>query len=128
MIVDKLFTISQVAKLLKLTDKSTLKPKNYILRYWEREFKQIKPKLINKRRYYTSKQIEILKYIAYMIKNKGMSIRGVKNLLNSKINQLDDRVLDSLKKDYNKSVLKEKTSKILEKIKRIKRYGKKNSH
>tara|TARA_A100001015_G_C14934210_1_gene689733 strand:+ start:868 stop:1248 length:381 start_codon:yes stop_codon:yes gene_type:complete len=126
--VDKLFTISQVAKLLKLTDKSTLKPKNYILRYWEREFKQIKPKLINKRRYYTSKQIEILKYIAYMIKNKGMSIRGVKNLLNSKINQLDDRVLDSLKKDYNKSVLKEKTSKILEKIKRIKRYGKKNSH
>ncbi len=126
--MDKLFTISQVAKLLKLTDKSTLKPKNYILRYWEREFKQIKPKLINKRRYYTSKQIEILKYIAYMIKNKGMSIRGVKNLLNSKINQLDDRVLDSLKKDYNKSVLKEKTSKILEKIKRIKRYGKKNSH
>ncbi len=128
MIVDKLFTISQVAKLLKLTDKSTLKPKNYILRYWEREFKQIKPKLINKRRYYTIKQIEILKYIAYMIKNKGMSIRGVKNLLNSKINQLDDHVLDSLKKDYNKSVLKEKTSKILEKIKRIKRYGKKNSH
>jgi len=126
--VDKLFTISQVAKLLKLTDKSTLKPKNYILRYWEREFKQIKPKLINKRRYYTIKQIEILKYIAYMIKNKGMSIRGVKNLLNSKINQLDDHVLDSLKKDYNKSVLKEKTSKILEKIKRIKRYGKKNSH
>ena len=126
--MDKLFTISQVAKLLKLTDKSTLKPKNYILRYWEREFKQIKPKLINKRRYYTIKQIEILKYIAYMIKNKGMSIRGVKNLLNSKINQLDDHVLDSLKKDYNKSVLKEKTSKILEKIKRIKRYGKKNSH
>ena len=128
MIVDKLFTISQVAKLLKLTDKSTLKPKNYILRYWEREFKQIKPKLINKRRYYTIKQIEILKYIAYLIKNKGMSIRGVKNLLNSKINQLDDHVLDSLKKDYNKTVLKEKTSKILEKIKRIKRYGKKNSH
>ena len=126
--MDKLFTISQVAKLLKLTDKSTLKPKNYILRYWEREFKQIKPKLNNKRRYYTIKQIEILKYIAYMIKNKGMSIRGVKNLLNSKINQLDDHVLDSLKKDYNKSVLKEKTSKILEKIKRIKRYGKKNSH
>ena len=72
------------------------------------------------------KQIEILKYIAYLIKNKGMSIRGVKNLLNSKINQLDDHVLDSLKKDYNKTVLKEKTSKILEKIKRIKRYGKKN--
>jgi len=128
LIVEKLFTISQVAKLLKLTDKSTLKPKNYILRYWEREFKQIKPKLINKRRYYTIKQIEILKYIAYLIKNKGMSIRGVKNLLNSKINQLDDHVLDSLKKDYNKTVLKEKTSKILEKIKRIKRYGKKNSH
>ena len=126
--MDKLFTISQVAKLLKLTDKSTLKPKNYILRYWEREFKQIKPKLINKRRYYTIKQIEILKYIAYMIKNKGMSIRGVKNLLNSKINQLDDHVLDSLKKDYNKSVLKEKTSKILEKINKLKRYGKKNSH
>ena len=37
-----------------------------------------------------------------MTENKGMSIRGVKNLLNSKINELDDYVLDGLKKDYSK--------------------------
>ena len=37
-----------------------------------------------------------------MMEKKGMSIRGVKNLLNSKINELDDYVLDGLKKDYSK--------------------------
>ncbi len=126
--MNKLFSISEVAKLLNLINKSTHKPKNYILRYWEKEFKQIKPKLINKRRYYTSKQIEILKYIRFMMEKKGMSIRGVKNLLNSKINELDDYVLDGLKKDYSKFFLKEKTSKILEKIEKIKKYGKKDTH
>ena len=33
--------------MLKLVDVSKKKPLNYILRFWEKEFKQIKPKLIN---------------------------------------------------------------------------------
>ena len=55
----KLISISEVSKILNLVDPKTKKPLNYILRYWEKEFKQIKPKKINNRRYYTAKQIEI---------------------------------------------------------------------
>ena len=64
----------------------------------------------------------------FMMEKKGMSIRGVKNLLNSNINELDDYVLDGLKKDYSKFFLKEKKRKILEKIEKIKKYGKKDTH
>ena len=55
------------------------KPLNHILRYWEKEFKQIKPKKINNRRYYSPEQVEIIKMIKFLLKNKGMTISGVKN-------------------------------------------------
>ena len=51
---------------------------NHILRYWEKEFKEIKPKKINNRRYYSLKQVEIIKMIKFLLKNKGMTISGVK--------------------------------------------------
>ena len=56
-----------------------------------------------------------------------MTIAGVKNLLNIEINELDDDVNDSLKASYYKSFLQTKSKSILEKLKRIKNYGKKNS-
>ena len=65
--------------------------------------------------------------IKFLLKNKGMTVIGVKNLLNLKINKLDDYDLDSLKADYYKVNLKNKSNKILEKIKNIKSYGKKNT-
>ena len=86
----KLINISKVSKILNFIDPITKKPKNHILRYWEKEFKQIKPKMINNRRYYTNEQIEIIKMIKFLLKNKGLTIAGVKLLLNSKINKLDD--------------------------------------
>ena len=123
----KLRSISEVSEILKLTDLKTGKPHNYILRYWEKEFKLIKPKKINNRRYYSEKQIEILKMIKFLLKNKGMTISGVKNLLNQKINDLDYTNTISLKADYYKNNLSTKSKKILEKIKKIKEYGKKNA-
>ena len=62
------------------------------MRYWEKEFKEINPKKINNRRYYSSKQVEIIKMIKFLLKNKGMTISGVKKLLNSNINKLDDSI------------------------------------
>ena len=123
----KLINISQLANLLKLVNPRTKKPSNYILRYWEKEFKQIKPIILKKRRYYSEKQINIIKLIKYLLKDKGMTINGVKNLLKSNINSLDDYNSYSLKTDYLKNNLKNKSKIILEKIKKLKN-GKKNSY
>ena len=123
--MNKLIPITELSKMLNLIDPDTKKPLNYILRYWEKEFKEIRPKRINKRRFYTIKQVEIIKMIKFLLKNKGMTISEVKNLINSNINKLDDPNYDSLKADYYKTVLKTKSKSILEKIKKIKKHGKK---
>ena len=123
----KLINISDLSKLINLVDNNK-RPLNHILRYWEKKFNEIKPKKINNRRYYTFEQVEIIKLIKFLLKNKGMTINGVKNILNSNINKLDDYNSDSLKADYFKRNLKEKTLKVLKKIKKLKKYGKKNPH
>ena len=125
--MSKLINISELSKILGLINHSTNKPQNHILRYWEKEFKQIKPKKINNRRYYSIEQVEIIKLIKFLLKSKGMTVSGVKNLINNNLNKLDVDNLHSLKADYYKFDLKTKSKKILEKIKSIKRYGKKNS-
>ena len=125
--MSKLINISEASKQLNLIDKISQKPLNHILRYWEKEFKEIKPKKINNRRYYTAKQFEILKMIKFLLKNKGMTITGVKTLLKSKINKLDDTNNLSLKADYYRANIKAKSKLLLNKIKKIKSYGKKNS-
>ena len=124
--MNKFISISDLSKLLNLTNKDK-KPLNYILRYWEKEFKQIKPKIINNRRYYSKEQVEIIKMIKFLLKNKGLTINGVKNVLKANTNKLDDYNSDSLKTDYYKTVIKQKTNKILVRINKIKNYGKKNS-
>ena len=122
--MDKLITISDLSKQLNLVNSNNGKPLNYILRYWEREFKQIKPKIINNRRYYSSKQVEIIKLIRFLLKDKGMTIKGAKTLLNKNNNELDYRNYNSLKAEF----LKYKGKIILKKIRNLKKYGKKNTH
>ena len=123
----KLLTISELSKSLNLVDNKTNKPLNYILRFWEKEFKEIKPKKINKRRYYTQQQVELIKMIKFLLKNEGITISGVKKILNTNINKLDDTNKHSLRTQYYKRHVKTKTKSILEKLNRIKSYGKKNS-
>ena len=124
--MDKLVNISEAAKILDLINPKTKKPLNHVLRYWETEFKEIKPRKINNRRYYSSKQLETIKMIKYLLKIKGMTIIGVKNSLKSGTKKLDDNNIDSLKAKYYKENLKTKSKSLLEKLKKIK-YGKKNS-
>ena len=125
--MEKLINISELAIKLDLVNPKNKKPLNYILRYWEKEFPQIKPKIINKRRYYSKEQVEIFKLIKYFLKNQGLTINGVKNILNSKINKLDDYNYNSLKASYLKNKFKIKSEKILSRLNRLKKYGKKNS-
>jgi len=123
----KFITISELSKMLNLIDPVTKKPSNHVIRYWEKEFKEIKPKLINNRRYYSSDQIEIIKMIKFLLKNKGLTISGVKNLIKFSTNELDDYDTHGLQNEYYRNKLKSKSKVILEKIKKLKFYGKKNS-
>ena len=117
--MDKLFNISEVSKILNLIDPSTKKPLNYILRYWEKEFKIIRPLKIRNRRYYSSKQLEIIKMIKFYLKNKGMTISGVKSLILTNINKLDDDKFIGLKDQYLKAKLKKKKQNYIRKDKKI---------
>ena len=126
--MQKFFKITEVSKMLNLVNLKDKKPQNHILRFWEREFKNIKPKIINRRRYYTKKQIDTIRLIKFLLKDKGMTIKGVKNILKHNINSLDDYDLNSLKTDYQKKNIVSKIKKVLKKIEILKNYGKKNTH
>ena len=123
--MSKLFSISELSKSLNIENLENNKISNHTLRYWEKEFKQLKPKFIKKR---TSKQIEVVKLIKFLLKDKGMTVKGVKKILNDKINKLDDYDFNSLKTEYFKINIKNKSKNILAKINKLKKYGKKNSH
>ena len=84
-LLDSYKTISEVVKILGLKTKKGQSVPTHTIRFWEREFKQVKPKIFNgNRRYYDEKSIKLLKKIHYLLKNQGMTINGVKKLLNNK--------------------------------------------
>ena len=106
-------SIGEVAKILKLVDNKTGKPNTHTIRFWEKEFKQIRPKLFyGKRRYYDEKAIIILQKIKNLLKDEGMTIKGVKKYLgNVNSFNLDETKLTSIK--VSKSNIKRETSQIL---------------
>ena len=125
--VTKYIKISDLAKILNLRSAKNYKLQNYTLRFWEREFRQIKPKMINNQRYYSPDQIELVKLIHFLLKKKGMTINGAKSILNSQINKLDDYNSNGLKAQYYKKFLKERSVTLLKKVNNLKKYGKKNT-
>ena len=57
-------TIGEVAKILSLNFKNTKPIPTHTIRFWEKEFRQIKPKILNgRRRYYDAHSIELLKKV-----------------------------------------------------------------
>ena len=55
-------SIGEVAKILNLIDKKTGKTLTHTIRFWEKEFKQVKPNIFSgRRRYYNDKTIDLLK-------------------------------------------------------------------
>ena len=112
-------SISEVAKILNLVNSKTGNLTTYTLRFWEKEFKQIKPKIFaGKRRYYDDKTIETLKKIKFLLKDKGMTINGVKKELNLNNSDLDEFSNISIN---TKNILKSKISKISKIVKDLKK-------
>tara|TARA_Y100000591_G_C21517283_1_gene537621 strand:- start:52 stop:426 length:375 start_codon:yes stop_codon:yes gene_type:complete len=115
-------SISEVAEILNLKDKKTGKLNTHTIRFWEKKFKQIKPKFFNSnRRYYDKNSIEILIKIQYLLKVEGMTILGAKKLLNNKKKfDLDDSNNKTINHLNNNLYLKlNKISKIIKEIKDI---------
>ena len=85
-------TIGEVARKLGLIDKKTGHIQTHTIRYWETQFKQIKPRIMaGKRRYYSAQNLKIISYIKFLLKEKGLTISGVKKILNNKESpSLDD--------------------------------------
>ena len=100
-------TIGEVVRLLGLKTKKGTKLPTHTIRYWEREFKQIKPKILyGNRRYYDEKNIKLLKKIHFLLKDQGMTINGVKKILNNKDSlKLDEISNQSIKADNLKNKL-----------------------
>ena len=113
-------TIGEVAKILNLFDKKTGKPATHTIRFWEKEFKQISPNIFSgKRRYYNDQSIKVLKKIKHLLKDKGMTIKGVKKQLNNQNSELDEIKNRSI----NTKIVKTKLIKISGIIKKIKNNG-----
>ena len=85
-------TIGEVVELLDLKTRSGNKSSTHTIRYWEKEFKQIKPKILSgNRRYYNKSNVDLLKKIKFLLKEQGMTINGVKKILNKgHSNHLDE--------------------------------------
>ena len=91
-------SIGQVAKILNLIDKKKGSLSTHTIRFWEKQFKQVKPKVfLGNRRYYDENTINILKKIKYLLKDKGMTLNGVKKVLNSFNNFFIFIILDFIK-------------------------------
>ncbi len=111
-------TIGEVAKILKLQVNKNGTLPTYIIRFWETQFKQIKPKILNSnRRYYDEKTINLLKKVKFLLKEQGMTINGVKKILNNEVSLKLDEIADKSIKAEN---LKNKLVKISKIIKELK--------
>ena len=117
-------SIGEVAKLLNLVNKMSGKLNTHTIRYWEKQFKQIKPhKTAGKRRFYSRKDFKIIKMIKFLLKERGLTINGVKKILNSQERQsLDDNVNLGINKQNleTANIVKTKIKKISKIIKEIK--------
>ena len=114
-------TISEVVKILKLkSNKKRILP-THTIRFWEKQFKQIKPKILNaNRRYYDENTINLLKKVKFLLKDQGMTISGVKKVLNGEVAlELDEIANNSIKADNLKNKLT-KISRIIKNLKELK--------
>ena len=120
--LDAYKSIGEVAKILDLVNikKGTLN--THTIRFWEKEFKQIKPKILNgNRRYYNNQTIEVLKKVKFLLKEQGMTINGVKKVLNSdKSLNLDELSNNSISANYSFRNKLKNISNLVKQIKKLK--------
>jgi len=89
----KYYTIGEVAERFDVATS--------LIRFWEGEFDIIKPKKNRKgNRQFTKEDIENVKLIYHLVKEKGFTLQGAKDMLKNDSNEVRDKmeILDSLKR------------------------------
>jgi len=116
-------TIGEVAEILKLKSKKKGVFSTHTIRFWEKQFKQVKPKLLNSnRRYYDQKTIDILRKIKFLLKDQGLTISGAKKILDNPNNN-DTLNLDEISNNsIRTNNFKNKIFKISKIVKNLKNY------
>lgn len=76
------------------------------LRYWEKEFTQLKPKRTNGRRYYSTADLELIKQISFLLNDQKLTISGAKARLTINKDSVERKqklreTLESLKKELS---------------------------
>tara|TARA_Y100001970_G_scaffold291657_1_gene429661 strand:- start:8063 stop:8440 length:378 start_codon:yes stop_codon:yes gene_type:complete len=116
-------TISEATNEINKQANNGTKINTHTIRFWEKEFKQLKPKILTgNRRYYSKKDITLLKLIYELLKKQGFTIKGAKNYLNNNSNKLDVNIASDIKGKNLKFSLKKRAEKIktiLNKIKKL---------
>lgn len=76
--MEKLFySISEVAEMFSVNQSN--------LRFWEKEFKQLKPKRNDKgTRFYTPNDIQVIKQIIYLVNEQKLTLDGARRKLSQK--------------------------------------------
>ena len=111
-------TIGEVARILNLESNEKGDLPTHVIRFWESQFKQIKPKIFNSnRRYYDEKTINLLKKVKFLLKDQGMTIKGVKKILNNEDSLKLDEIADKSIRAENLRNKLVKISKIIKKLK-----------
>jgi DNA-binding transcriptional MerR regulator len=92
--MEKLFySIAEVSKLLNINASN--------LRFWEKEFKQLKPKRNNKgTRFYSEEDIRLVKQIMFLVNEQNLTLEGARQKLNQKKDQVakQQELIERLKK------------------------------
>ncbi len=74
----KTYRIGEVSKMLQL--------KSYVLRFWESEFPQLKPRRTEKgQRLYTEQDVALLRTIRNLLHERGLTIDGARKELAAKV-------------------------------------------
>ena len=83
----------------------------HVLRYWETEFPSLRPKKNRAgNRAYRKKEIELVKYIKFLLYDKKYTIQGAKKVV-AENKQID---IDKIEKEQSEAVISIKKSQILE--------------
>lgn len=90
------YSIAEVSEMLQITQSN--------LRFWEKEFKQLKPKRNDRgTRFYTKEDIEVIKQIIFLTRDKKLTLDGAKKQLANKKDDVEMRqeVVERLTKVRN---------------------------
>ena len=118
-----LYSISEIVKTINLELNNNQKITVNTIRFWEKKFSTIKSIRLNgNRRLFNKDNLEKIKFIRFLLKDRGLSIIGAQKIL-KEFKKLDDYNSSSVRNNIIKTNFKNKAKKILDKIQRIKRNG-----